>query len=142
MRGVRFVGVALVALSATGCLATKGDIRLLQDELRATRASVARSDSARRVTSDSLAAAITALASLQARSAQSLTQSQQKTTADLGALSTRVASSDISTKEQLKLLGDDLDQVRELSRQNARGVSAARAQVEQSRPTVVPTDST
>jgi tol-pal system protein YbgF len=32
--------VPLVALAASGCLSTKGDIRLIQDELRATRAQV------------------------------------------------------------------------------------------------------
>jgi tol-pal system protein YbgF len=36
----RVLILPLVVLAATGCLSTKGDIRLLQDELRATRAQV------------------------------------------------------------------------------------------------------
>ncbi|MGH7616544.1 MAG: hypothetical protein ACREPM_04890, partial [Gemmatimonadaceae bacterium] len=32
--------LATLAMLASGCLATKGDIRLIQDELRATRAQV------------------------------------------------------------------------------------------------------
>lgn len=130
----RSIAVALLALSATGCLATKGDLRLLQDELRATRASVARSDSVHRRTSDSLTAAVTRLAAAQTRGDQTLTQAQQKTSDDLKALLTRVGTNDIATKEQLKSLNEDLDQVRELARQNMRGSAVARAQMEQARP--------
>ena len=128
----RLIAGSLLALSATGCLATKGDIRVLQEELRATRASVARSDSARRRTSDSLAAALTRLAAAETRANQGLTQAQQRTNDELKALTTRVTNNDIATKEQLKSLGDDLDQVRELVRQNARGAAYTRAQMEQS----------
>lgn len=127
----RLIAGSLLALSATGCFATKGDIRLLQDELRATRASVARSDSVNRRTSDSLAAAVTRLATAQTRGDQTLTQSQGKINDDLKALLTRVGATDIATKEQLKSLDDDLDQLRELVRQNMRGSALARAQMEQ-----------
>lgn len=137
----RLIAVALLALSATGCLATKGDIRLLQDELRASRASVARSDSVHRRTSDSLAAAVTRLAAAQTRADQTLTQAQQKANDDLKALLTRVSTSDIATKEQLKSLDDDLDQIRELVRQNMRGSAVARAQAEQSVRQPAPTTS-
>lgn len=128
----RLIAGSLLALSATGCLATKGDIRLLQEELRATRASVARSDSAHRRTSDSLAAAVASLAAIQASATRDL---DRRTSDDLKALSARVSANDIATKEQLKSLNVDLDQVREIARQNARGAALARAQMEQaSRP--------
>ena len=132
--GSRLIAGSLLALSATGCFATKGDMRLLQEELRATRASVARSDSAHRRTSDSLAAALANLASVQALAAKDSRQAQQKTTDDLKALSARVNSIDLNTREQLKSLNDDLDQVREITRQNARSGALARAQMEQARP--------
>lgn len=139
----RLVAVLLIGLSGTGCLATKGDIRLLQEELRATRASVARSDSARRRTSDSLAAALASLASSQSRSNQQAQQAQQRTADSLRALSARVTSNDITTREQFKAVGLDIDQLRENVRQNARSGAFARAQMEQARPpaATVPVDS-
>lgn len=124
----RLIAGSLLALSATGCLATKGDIRLLQEELRATRASVARSDSAHRRTSDSLAAAVASLAAIQASATRDL---DRRTSGDLKALTARVSANDIATKEQLKSLNVDLDQVREIARQNMRGAALARAQMEQ-----------
>lgn len=144
MQPSRLIAGSLLALSATGCLATKGDIRLLQDELRATRASVARSDSVHRRTSDSLAQAVTRLAAAQSSGDRALQQSQQRSADSLRALSARVTSNDINTKEQIKAIGDDLDQLREITRQNARSSALARAQMEQaSRPgTTTPPDST
>src|SRR5215813_3627102 len=43
---------ALLAASTSGCLASKGDVRILQDELRALRSSIARSDTAQRAQTD------------------------------------------------------------------------------------------
>lgn len=48
----------VVALVATGCLASKGDILLIQDEIRALRAMQARADTARRTQADSALLAI------------------------------------------------------------------------------------
>lgn len=134
MSGSRLIAGSLLALSVTGCFATKGDMRLLQEELRATRASVARSDSAHRRTSDSLAAALANLASVQTLATRDARQAQQKTSDDLKALAARVTSSDLNTREQLKSLNDDVDQLREITRQNARSGALARAQMEQARP--------
>lgn len=53
MRGRALAALVLVA-PLSGCLASKGDVRLLQDELRALRASVAQSDTARRQQADSV----------------------------------------------------------------------------------------
>ena len=144
MKSSLLVVGSLLALGATGCLATKGDIQLLQNELRATRATVARSDSAHRRTSDSLAAALSTLASMQARADQALQQSQLRAADDLKALSARAGAFELATKEQLKSLSDDVDQVREISRQNSRGAALARAQAEQAvkPPVALPPDST
>src|SRR5919106_1537203 len=43
----------VAALAATGCMASKGDIRLLQDEIRTLRAMQARADTSRRAQADS-----------------------------------------------------------------------------------------
>src|SRR5688572_19833538 len=42
----------VAALAAAGCLASKGDILLLQDEIRALRATQARADTVRRAQAD------------------------------------------------------------------------------------------
>jgi TolA-binding protein len=127
----RLIAGSLLALSATGCFATKGDIRLLQDEIRAARASAAQADSARRRTSDSLTAALANLATVQATTGRDSRQAQQKTEADLKALTARVNNNDITVREQLKAIGEDIDQLREITRQNARSSALARAQMEQ-----------
>lgn len=131
----------LLGLGATGCLATKGDIRLLHDELRATRATVARSDSAHRRTSDSLAAAMSSLAAMQVSGDQALQQAQQRALDDLKALTSQFAAFELSTKEQLKSLDDDIGQVREITRQNSRSAATARAQAEQARSAATAPDS-
>lgn len=128
----------LAALSVTGCLATKGDIRLLQDELRATRAAVARSDSAHRKDTDSLAAALAALSSAQLRGDQALRQSVQQTDAKVAELASRQRNLELNTGEKFKGLSDDVAQAQELARQNMRGVTAARAVAEQVAATPTP----
>ena len=144
MRLSHLVMGPLLALSATGCFATKGDIRLLQDEIRAARASAARSDSARQRASDSLRVALANLNTVQGNNAKDARAAQQKLADDVKALTTRVTNNDIATKEALKALNDEVDQVREIARQNTRSSALARAQMEQARqpaPTV-PQDST
>ncbi len=126
-RTFRLLAGPLAAVCVTGCLASKGDIRLLQDELRATRADVARSDSVHRRQTDSLAAALSALASAQARGDQGL----QRTDAKLTDLAIRSRNFELTTGEKFKGLNDDVSQVQELARQNMRGVTAARAVAEQ-----------
>jgi TolA-binding protein len=143
MKGSRLLVGPLAILGVTGCLATKGDIRLLQDELRATRSAVARSDSAHRRTSDSLAAAVNALRTSQTRGDQALQQSQQQTTDAAKALTARVGSLELTTKEKFRSIDDELSQVQELARQSVRGSALARAQQEQAAATAPPvSDST
>ena len=127
----RLIAGSLLALGATGCLASKGDIRLLQDEIRAARASAAQADSARRRTSDSLAAALANFSAVQGNNVRDTRQTQQKTADDLKALTTRVNANDIAVREQLKAIADDIDQLREITRQNQRSSAIARAQMEQ-----------
>lgn len=139
MAGSRLIAGSLLALGATGCLASKGDIKLLQEEIRAARASAAQADSARRRTSDSLSAALANFVAVQALSAKDASALQLKTAEELKALSTKVTNNDLATKDRLKSLSEDLDQVREIARQNARGAALARAQMEQARAATPPT---
>ena len=46
--------VALIGPSLGACVATRGDVRLLQDEMRALRSSIAAADTARRAQADSI----------------------------------------------------------------------------------------
>jgi TolA-binding protein len=129
----RVVVGPLLALSVAGCFATKGDMRLLQEEIRTARASAARSDSVQQRTSDSLRTALANLARVQTLAARDGQTAQQKTADEVKALSAKVQSNDIATKEAIKSLNDDVDQLRDITRQNARGQAAARAQIEAAR---------
>jgi TolA-binding protein len=131
MKSSRLLAGLLAALGTTGCLASKGDIRLLQDELRATRAAAARSDSMHQRQIDSLVNALTAMSALQTKSDQTLRQMMQQTDSRVTDLANRQKSYEIATTERIKLINDDLAQVQELARQNVRGVTAARAAAEQ-----------
>ena len=53
MRGWQFVVPVAAVFAATGCMASKSDIRLLQDEIRTLRAMQGRADTARRSQADS-----------------------------------------------------------------------------------------
>jgi TolA-binding protein len=139
MRKSPLVAGSFLALSVSGCFATKGDVRLLQEEVRAARASAARSDSIQRQTSDSLRVALANLSAVQTLAAKDAVAAQQKTSDEIKALATRVTNNDIATKEQLKALDDDVNQVREIARQNARGAAAVRAQMEQATRPPAPT---
>jgi TolA-binding protein len=121
----------LAALGTTGCLASKGDIRLLQDELRATRAAAARSDSMHQRQIDSLVAAMNVMSATQASNERKLQGVLQQTDSRVTDLANRQKNFELSTNEHLKSVNDDMAQLQELARQNARGVTAARAAAEQ-----------
>jgi TolA-binding protein len=123
--------VGALAVATTGCLASKGDIRLLQDELRASRAAAARSDSVSRRRGDSLAAAIASLAAMQSRIDRQFSDALQQTDDRLSSLSSKVSSFEVTTRETLKSVDSDIARVEELSRQNLRGLTSARAAAEQ-----------
>ena len=53
-RFLALLGMTAAAIAATGCMASKSDIKLLQDEIRTLRAMQARADTARRSQIDSV----------------------------------------------------------------------------------------
>jgi tol-pal system protein YbgF len=116
----RWTTFAPVALLATGgCLATKSDIRLIQDEMRATRAMIARSDSV-------------ALQREQIRRAEAeVANAAMGRTADsLRALSQRLATFQSVTSGQIDQIVNDLMRTQALLGQNTRALQEARAQYE------------
>jgi tol-pal system protein YbgF len=107
---IRVRVLAIVSLgAANACVASKGDIRLLQDEMRSLRTSVAHADTTQRAQAD------TALR-LIARANDSLR-----------ALSTRVNSFQASVSGELFEMGRQLLQIQELTGQSQRRIQELRA---------------
>lgn len=124
-RGLAVAPVVLIAVS--GCLATKGDIRLMQDEFRATRAqlgmvdtSVARANEQRRQQIATLSATV-----------DRLTLSVQRTNDSLRVLAQRVATFQGNASGELDALGRQMSQVQAVLSQNVRNLQVTRAQLEQ-----------
>src|SRR5262245_50194240 len=126
----RWLAAAPVALiAAVGCLATKGDIRLIQDEFRATRSqigvvdtSVARANEQRRQQIATLAANIDRLA-----------LAIQRTNDSLRVLAERFARFQGTVNGELDAIGRGMVEMRALLGANTRSLQAARAQFEQLR---------
>ncbi|HTI63647.1 MAG TPA: tetratricopeptide repeat protein [Gemmatimonadaceae bacterium] len=121
MRSGRIVAlVAPVVLSGTtGCLASKGDIRLIQDELRVTRAQVATGDSA----------ILRADAARQAQFAQ-LAATLDRVNDSLRVLTTRFALFQANATGEFDAMGKQIVQVQALLGQTTRNMQDARAQLE------------
>jgi TolA-binding protein len=128
----RWTACAPIVLLATGgCLATKSDIRLLQDEMRATRSMIARADSV-------------ALQREQIRRAEAEVASAAlgRTADSLRALSLRVATFQATTAGQIDQIANDLIRTQALLGQSTRALQEMRAQYEglrQPEPAAPPT---
>lgn len=112
-RGGRGAAALVAALMLQGCLATREDVTLLQDELRALRASVAASDSAR------------------ARDARTLLAAVRRTDDSLRAVATRVGRLHADMDEQFREVGRQLISVQELTGQSQRRLQELRAALEE-----------
>jgi tol-pal system protein YbgF len=104
--------VLVLALLSTGCLASKNDMRILQDEMRALRTSVARADSARKWQADSAARLI-------ARANDSLR-----------AFSSRFATFQGNVSGTMFEMGRQLVTIQELTGQSQKRVQELRASLE------------
>lgn len=109
--------LALILLG--GCLASKGDIRLLQDEIRATRAQVAAGDTARMRGDDARRAQISSLAT-----------SVDRISDSLRSLNSRFAAFQANTLGQFDAVGQQIVQIQSLLGQTTRGMAEARQQLE------------
>jgi tol-pal system protein YbgF len=135
-RWTTFAPVVLLATSA--CVATKGDIRLLQDEMRATRAMIARADSV-------------ALQREQIRRAEAevATAAIGRTGDSLRAVSQRLAVFQATTSGQIDQVANDLIRITARLGESTRALQEMRAQYEGLReaapagpPTPASTDTT
>ena len=112
--------IAPVALLAAGaCVATRNDVRILQNDLAVMRGETARADSARRAQLDSVIAALT------------------RTQDTLRVVGTRMLRFQGDVKEDMYNLGQQLVQVQELTGQSQRRLQELRASLEQRRQEAV-----
>ena len=105
------ISVVLVS-STTGCLASQGDIRVLQDELRALRSSIAQTDTARRAQADTVLSLIA------------------RTNDSLRLLSTRFSAFQANVSGGMYDMNRQLLQIQELSGQSQRRLQELRASME------------
>lgn len=113
MRYRRLAALAPVALvAAGGCFASKGDMRLLQDELRSLRSSVAQADTARRAQADTLLQVI------------------GRANDSLRVLSARFNAFQGNTATELRSMGSQLITIQELTGQSQRRIQELRASME------------
>lgn len=108
----RFWMPAIVMLSSAACVASKGDVRLLQDELRSLRSTIAHSDTIQLARTDSAMQLI-------ARASDSVK-----------ALSARVSGFQANTSGSLYDMSRQLVQIQELTGQGQRRLQEIRAQIE------------
>ena len=113
----RAVPLTLILLG--GCLASKGDIRLLQDEIRATRAQIAVADTARGRSDEARRAQISALAT-----------SVERISDSLRSLNGRFSAFQANAAGQFDAVGQQIVQIQALLGQTTRGMAEARAQLE------------
>lgn len=104
-----------VLLAAGGCLASKGDIRLLQDQLASMQSTQALADSARKVQAESTLALIA------------------RTNDSVHTLSARMLGFQARTSSDLYDMGRQLITIQELTGQNERRIQEFRASLEASR---------
>jgi len=119
---------AVIPLLASGCLATKGDIRLLQEEMRATRTQVGLVDTS------------------VVRSSQQIRQQIATVSAELLRLSdsvrvqaTRLASLQATTNGELSTMNGQIVQMQALLGQTTRNLQQTREQLNAIRENVPPT---
>lgn len=122
MKGRRWRGwisaAPVVLLVASGCLATQGDVRLLQDELRATRAQLANGDSSILRADDQRRAQIAQLSAKIDRMNDSLRF-----------LAGRLAQFEATTNGQFDAIGQQMVQTQALLGQTTRNLQDTRAQL-------------
>lgn len=125
----------VLLLVASGCLASKSDIRLLQDELRMNRTLLARSDSASARADADRRAQI-----------EAVSEAVGQATDSLRALSARTALFQINTRSQFEEVVRELTTAQALLGQTTKNLDAQRAAFEalqeKAAPATAPTDST
>lgn len=112
----------MAAIAVTGCLASKGDILLLQDELRTMRAMQARSDTMRRAQTDSTLWLV------------------QRTSDSLRALAQRFSAFQANVGGELFEMGKQLITIQELTGMSSKRIMDLRSSMEERAQSMAATD--
>jgi TolA-binding protein len=120
------LAAAVTSLAAGACVASKGDIRLLQEELRASRNTVARADTAAARRNDDLRVQLDQQARAYSAAIARLSDS-------LRILSTRFANFQAATSGELDLLQKQVAQMQALLGQTTRNLQDIRLRQEELR---------
>jgi tol-pal system protein YbgF len=112
----------VAALAVTGCMASKADIRLLQDEIRTLRAMQGRADTARKAQADSALLAI------------------HRTNDSLRVLALRFASFQATIGGELFEMGKQLITIQELAGMSSKRIMELRSSMEERAQTISPSD--
>ena len=107
--------LSLLAIASSGCLATKGDIRLLQDEIRATRGQVSQVDTSVIRANTQLRQQITTLSSELLRLSDSVRIQ-----------ASRLASMQATTNGELNAMNGQIVQMQALLNQSTRTIQETR----------------
>jgi tol-pal system protein YbgF len=110
----------VAALAVTGCMASKSDIRLLQDEIRTLRAMQGRADTARKTQTDSAIALI------------------HKTNDSLRVLALRLSSFQATVGGELFEMGKQLITIQELAGMSSKRIMELRSSMEERAQTMAP----
>ena len=123
----RLLAIApITILPLAGCLASKGDIRLLQQEFAITRNQIGRFDSSMTRANEQRQQQLVA-------SIDRLTLALQRTSDSLRVLTARFVAYQGTSSEELDILGRQMIQVQQLLGANVRNLQDTRAQLEQLR---------
>src|SRR5687768_5737183 len=113
----------VAAFAATGCMAIKADIRLLQDEIRTLRAMQGRADTARKTQADSALILI------------------GRTNDSLRVLAVRLASFQATVNGELFEMGKQLITIQELAGMSSKRIMELRSSMEERAQTIPSSDS-
>lgn len=132
----RLVVLAAAGVMTGGCFATRSDVRLLQDELRASRAQAAQADSARQQQ-------LTAMGRTFAEEVGRLTDANRRASDSLRLANQRIAALQILATEQFRTISEQHYQVSEMMKQlGGQFARRAAAALEQAPTVAVPPDTT
>lgn len=114
----------VAALAATGCMASKGDVRLLQDEIRTLRAMQLRADTEHRRQSDSTLALLA------------------RTTDSIRVLGQRLGAFQATVGGELYEMGKQLITIQELAGMSSKRIMELRSTMEERAQSMTATDTT
>lgn len=119
LRFVALKSAPVALLVAAGCLASKSDIRLIQDESRATRETLARGDTSLMRSNDALREQV-----------RMLSQQLERAMDSLRSVATRLANFQATATGNFEVMNQQMIQMQALLGQTTRGLQDTRTQIQ------------